>query len=352
MPIDFDVTILYRIFTVILILLATYIFGRIISRFFRETFKKVGIPETQTVVLASIVKYSSYLIGASIALGYLDIPIISLWIALVLGVAIVGFTAHSALDNLFSGYFIRTYDPFGIGDVIEMEGRTVRVKDVAPLNTVVETSDHLSYSIPNAKVMQLEIYNYTRYKHEFPVELKLEISKKADLKDVKLELLNIVSSHPKVSPNQPVQIYIQRFTEEGVILKVSFFVPDFHIKQGAKDYVAEEILKKSKTGVIPLLHSNINPDTNKIPENTTPRSKGFDPPGSTENPRTEAVEMKRRGPRCPKCDSHNWYGFLRCRVCSSYFIFGKCKNCDHLRLEECPIDEGKMEFIKPEETEK
>ncbi|MFW6110901.1 MAG: mechanosensitive ion channel family protein [Thermoproteota archaeon] len=345
MPIDFEVAILYQALTVVLILLVTYLIGRILSRFFRETFKKAGIPETQTMILASIIKYSTYLIGTSIALGYIDIPIVSLWIALVLGVAIVGFTAHSALDNLFSGYFIRTYAPFSIGDVIEMEGQMVKVKDVAPLNTIVETSNHLAYSIPNSKVMELEFFNYTQFRKECPVELNFEIVKTADLEDVKLELLEIISSHPKVSPDQPVQIYVQRFTDRGVIMKVLFFVPDFHIKSGAKDYLAEGILKKFQTGTIPLLTSN-DLDTRKIP-GTPLTSKHFQTQSSPENQGTEyrEVEVKRKGAGCPKCDSHDWYGFLRCKVCGSYFLFGKCKNCDYLRLEECPIDGGRVEFI-------
>lgn len=342
MPFNFDVTILYQMLTVIVILVVTYLFGRILSRFFRKTFKKAGIPETQTIVLASIMKYSSYLIGASIALGYLDIPIVSLWIAVVSGVAIVGFTSHSALDNLFSGYFIRTYVPFNIGDVVEMEGQTVKVKDVAPLNTVVEATDYSAYSIPNAKIIQSEFRNYSKYKDDFPVKLKLEIPKETELKDVKLELLKIITSYPKVKPDQPVQIHIQKFTKEGVILKVVFFVEDFHIKSGAKDYVAEKILEKSKAGAIPLAHSNSEVNTNWTPKDTSSPA--------TERVKNEEEKTGRRGPECPKCDSHNWSGFLRCGVCGSYFLLGKCKNCDHLRFEECPIDGGRMEFIKSEET--
>ncbi len=56
-------------------------------------------------------------------------------------------------------------------------------------------------------------------------------------------------------------------------------------------------------------------------------------------------------PKCPKCDSVNWGGFLRCSICGSYFIFAKCKNCDNLRIEKCPLDDGKLELIRPKEDE-
>lgn len=56
-------------------------------------------------------------------------------------------------------------------------------------------------------------------------------------------------------------------------------------------------------------------------------------------------------PKCSKCDSANWEGFLRCSVCGSYFILAKCKNCDNLRHERCPADGGKLELLKPKENE-
>jgi hypothetical protein len=56
--------------------------------------------------------------------------------------------------------------------------------------------------------------------------------------------------------------------------------------------------------------------------------------------------MSSEEPKCPKCDSKSWHGFLHCRVCGSYFVFAKCKNCDAVRLEKCPIDNGELELIE------
>lgn len=257
MPIELDINLLYRALTVIIILIVTYILGRLIERFFRETFKRAGIPETETTILASIVKYSAYLIGTSIALGYIGIPIVSLWIALALGVTVLGIAARSALDDMVSGYFLRTYGPFDVDDVIEINGKTGKVTDLTLLKTVVETPEHLIYSIPHSKVMHSEIYNFTRQKKECPVELEFEISREADLESVRLKILDIISSYPRVSYERSVQIYIQQFTEKGIMLKVLFFVPEYEIRLGAKDFVVSEVLKKSKKGEIPVLQPHV-----------------------------------------------------------------------------------------------
>lgn len=61
--------------------------------------------------------------------------------------------------------------------------------------------------------------------------------------------------------------------------------------------------------------------------------------------------MSKEKLKCTKCDSHEWQGFLHCRICGSYFIFGKCKNCDSLRIERCPIDDGELVVMLPKEAE-
>ncbi len=349
MAFQLDIDLLYRSLTVILILIVTYILGRLISRFFKETFKKAGIPEVESAIVASVLKYSIYLIGITIALGYVDIPTVPLWIALTLGVAILGLAARSALDNLVSGYFLRTYGPFEVGDIVEIEGETARIKDLTPLKTILENPELVTYSIPNAQILRSEIYNYSRYRGGCPVELEFEVPNETDLENLRKEILDIIARYPKVSLEKPVRIYVKRFTEKGAMLRILFFVPNLEVKLGAKDYVASKILQKSKAGKIAMSQAkdSTSPSLAYEPENAEPETP-------RERPRKDETEAGEsiQGPKCPTCDSVSWHGFLHCRTCGSYFIFGKCKECDHLRLEQCPVDEGELEFIAPAEAHK
>ena len=255
MAIEFEIGLLYQALTVVLVLVVTYVFGWVVSNILRRTFKRAGFAETEMVTVGSIVKYSIYFAGVLIALNYLGIPVAYFLIALALVAAVLGFSARSALDNILSGYSLRLYGPFTVGDVIEVDGRTGRVKDMTPLKTMIETADRLTYSIPNSRIMQLDVYNFSRYKSDYPVELEFEVSRAGDLEAIKLELLEIVSSYPRLSLNKPVRIHIERFGGAGLMLKVVFFVPSFEIVRGARDFVAGEILEKSAAGKISLLDS-------------------------------------------------------------------------------------------------
>ncbi len=256
MEIELEIGLLYQILTVALTLVITYVFGWVVSNILKRTFKRAGLAETEMVTVGSIVKYSIYLAGILIALNYLGIPVAYFLIALALVAAVLGFSARSALDNILSGYSIRLYGPFTVGDVIEIDGRTGRVKDMTPLKTMIETADHLTYSIPNSRILQLDVYNFSRYKSDYPVEVEFEVCRNGDLEAIKLELLEIVSSYPSLSLNRPVKIHVERFENAGVMLKMTFFVPSFEIVEGARDFVASEILEKSAAGKIPLLESS------------------------------------------------------------------------------------------------
>jgi len=54
--------------------------------------------------------------------------------------------------------------------------------------------------------------------------------------------------------------------------------------------------------------------------------------------------------KCPMCDHAEWVGYLKCRICGKYFVWARCRECGHVRLEKCPIDGGELELILPEET--
>lgn len=256
MLIEFDIGLLYDLLTVALILVATYVLGWVLSILLKRTFRKVGIPETELITITPIVKYSIYIAGILIALNYIGIPVAYFLIAIALVAAVLGISARSALDNVLSGYALRLYGPFDVGDVIEIEGKMGRVKDLTPLKTVIETAQHLIYSIPNSKVMQSDLYNFTKYKSGYPVELEFEIPKQADYQKIKLEILEIVTAYPRLNVEKPVEIYVQYFTDRGVLLRTLFFVTDFRIMQGAKNFVAGEILERSRSGKIPLLNSH------------------------------------------------------------------------------------------------
>jgi len=73
------------------------------------------------------------------------------------------FASQHAFANIVSGIFIVIFKPFGVGDWIKIgsNGTSGTVEDITLRHTVITTWEHKSLIIPNAKIDDMSIINYT-----------------------------------------------------------------------------------------------------------------------------------------------------------------------------------------------
>ena len=74
---------------------------------------------------------------------------------------IIGFAAKSTLANLISGLSLAVYRPFRIGDVVEIENEYGTVEDITLRHTIVRTWQHKRLIIPNEKLDNMSLINYS-----------------------------------------------------------------------------------------------------------------------------------------------------------------------------------------------
>lgn len=80
----------------------------------------------------------------------------------VAGVAI-GFASQTSLSNLVSGVFLIFESPFKIGEVVEIDGITGTVDNIALLSTFLRTFDNRLVRFPNEMVIKSRVINITRF---------------------------------------------------------------------------------------------------------------------------------------------------------------------------------------------
>jgi len=328
MTVGFDTFLIHQAMGAAAILVATYILGQIVTRILRTGLRKAGVYQAETIVVASVAKYFIYVMGLLVVLGYVGIPITSILVGFVVVALILGFAARNAMENLAAWYVLRTWNPFDVGDLIMIEGITGVVREYDPLRTTIETHQQSNYSIPNIKILQSALYNFGRYGEDFPVDFQLKVPRTEDLEELKLRIVDIVGRYSQLSRNRPVQVMVDDLSEDKVLLRVNFFVPEFGLVMGAKDYVLSwvqglhigERLSQGKTRGIEMEESSGD---------------------------VSALAASPEGPKCRMCDSNRWDGYLMCKSCRSYYVNGKCHECDQIRLEKCPLDGGDLEYVPP-----
>ncbi len=109
---------------------------------------------------------------------------------------IIGFAMQKTLANVMAGIFIAMYEPIRIGDKVLMEKEYGTVSDITLRHTVIITWENKSLIIPNAKVDDMSIINYTINDEKIMKPLELGISYDSDIDKARKIMQQEIMKHP------------------------------------------------------------------------------------------------------------------------------------------------------------
>lgn len=186
------------------ILIVGVIIVRLLSRFIKRSLNKTNIDSAAKNFLLSLIRITLYTIVIIMALTALNVPMSS--IITVFGAAglAISLALQSCLSNLAGGFIILFSKPFSAGDTIELDGSVGNVKTISILYTKIETFDGKIVSIPNGKVSEAKIINYTESPNR-RVDLQFDISYDADFRTARKLITDIITSD-KLIINDPEPI--------------------------------------------------------------------------------------------------------------------------------------------------
>ena len=121
------------------------IFKAIVLRIMNEKSLHVNISR----VLAGIIKNIMLILGLITALGTMGVNISAIVAGLGLTGFAFGFAFKDMLSNFISGALIFIYEPFKLGDTIEVEGKTGKVIDINLRYVTIEAEDQ-KVLVPNS----------------------------------------------------------------------------------------------------------------------------------------------------------------------------------------------------------
>ncbi len=145
-----------------------------------------------------------YLLKASVIFVFvilLGLPIGSV-VALIGSLALaLGFILKESLSNLASSLIVLVAKPFSAGDLIEIEGKQGKVKEVTLVYTKVKTLDNKTIMIPNNKFISAAVTNYSA-NYQRRIDLVFNVGYDSDVKKVKKLINKVISDHPLVLDNE------------------------------------------------------------------------------------------------------------------------------------------------------
>ena len=190
---------------------------KLILVFFDKLLKKSKIDTLVYKILRIAVKFFLLFTTLIIVLSSLGISVSSLIAALsVIGVAF-SLAIQDFLSNVFGGIQIITNHPFKIGDYVEAGGEAGTVREVGLFYTKLDTPDKKLVQIPNSKIANDSIINYSTAPKR-RVEFLVCISYDDDSDKVRSVLLDLIKAHPLVLDEDGMHpvVHVKEFRDNDI----------------------------------------------------------------------------------------------------------------------------------------
>jgi len=148
----FAMPFLMKIVYALLILIIGKWAAKIISKIVEKTLMRSKVNKTLATFTKNIAYYGLLIFVVIAALSKIGVETTS-FIALIgaAGLA-VGLALQGSLANFAAGVMIVIFQPFGVGDVVEVGGASGIVEEIQIFNTIIMAPDNKRIIVPNAKI--------------------------------------------------------------------------------------------------------------------------------------------------------------------------------------------------------
>ncbi len=150
----------------ILLALVIYWVGKFIInslyRFVQKALSRKKIDQSVNTFVLSLVRVVLMLLLIVMIIGVLGINTSS-FVALFASAGVaIGMALSGTLQNFAGGVMILLFKPYKVGDFIEAQGVSGTVREIQIFNTLLATSDNKTIIIPNGKLSNEMVTNYTK----------------------------------------------------------------------------------------------------------------------------------------------------------------------------------------------
>lgn len=186
-----------------------------------------GVDTDGTVgVLLNLGRYLVIVIGLMVAISSAGIDLTALFTVGAVFAVTIGFALQSITQNFVSGVILLVEGAITPGDVLEVEGRVVRVAKMGIRSTVVRSMDDEDLILPNAVLAGSTVKNLTMADANLRVAARVSVSYGSDLDRVK-GILEQAGRRVvlRARDREPV-VLLQTFGDSGIDFDVFVWIHD------------------------------------------------------------------------------------------------------------------------------
>ncbi|HZX19534.1 MAG TPA: mechanosensitive ion channel family protein [archaeon] len=210
-------------------------------------------------IISKIVAAVIYLIGISIILIHFNVEVTPLIATLGIGGIAIGLALQGTLSNFFAGLNVISDKPVRVGDFVEVEVGSKEpllgwVEDIGWRTTKIKTEALNIVVVPNAKLAESVITNYSIPDEEVVIFIPCGVSYESDLDLVEKVTLETVDYFKEINPNvlkeSKASFRLREFGDSNINFRIYFSILGFTNQYKIRNDFMKELKKRfDKAGI-------------------------------------------------------------------------------------------------------
>jgi len=178
------------------------------------------------LVVKRLLHYVIMSVGFFLALNLAGFSLTSLFAAGAVFAVVIGFALQNLSENFVAGVILMVERSITPGDVLEVEGRVVRVIRMGIRATVARTRDDEDLIVPNSLLVTTTVKNYTLHDSLYRVRASVGVAYSSDIAKVRGVLESCARSFAGRHASKDPRVLLTEFAANAVKFEVSIWIED------------------------------------------------------------------------------------------------------------------------------
>jgi small conductance mechanosensitive channel len=217
-----------RVALALLVLLVGLWLARLATRVLTRVLTRMNVDPMLREFLRNLAHGALVVVVLVGALDQAGVPMTSLLAALGAAGLAIALALRDSLSNLAAGVMLLLLKPFRAGDLVAIVGQVGKVESLRLVHTVLLTPDNCELILPNNRVANEPILNYTA-RTTRRIDLVIGIAYRDDVGRAFDIVRNVLDAEPRVLRDPAPQLLVDKLAESSVDLAIRPWVatPDF-----------------------------------------------------------------------------------------------------------------------------
>lgn len=252
---EIGIIVIEKALILLAIFIISYLLIKLVLFLLNKTLSKTKIEKAALKYLLNVVKFILYMCMIFAMAQVIGISVTA-FIAVLSAVGLaLSLALQDTLGNFASGVIMVFTKPFKANDYIRVAAEEGSVKEIKLMYTVLVTSDNKVVSIPNKKIINSELTNFTTLETK-KIILTFLVAYNSDIDKIKETILNVIASNKYVLITPPPSVIISSFTQHGINIALSCWCNSGDLAE-VKLYLTENVFNEFKREGISLAYEKL-----------------------------------------------------------------------------------------------